>query len=422
MTFVIGDRVLETTTTTGVGTITLAGAVAGYIAFSAIATVNGDTFYYQISGGAEWELGLGTRASSTTFTRTTVFASSNAGALVNFSAGTKEVWMDATAEQLRTTINLNAHSSVINGSLLCSVSANAATFSMRTAAGSVPTTTDPVFLIFQNTSAGSTVIRLAAALSITVANGATLGFSNGMPGRVWLAVLLSGTTPELVVRNCTLQFGLGNGNSVQGFPINGLITTTAQAGAADDSAFVNYSVNARTNVPFFILGYFDWDDTPLATAGAWATAPDKKVMMSPSVPLPGSVLRTIVNATATTASASTATFVSVVAATLNRSSKCNSVEVFAGGGSVLTNTSGGVARVQIRNTTQAYGPSYSDASQASGTNWNFVVPIFIYYLDFPGTVLNNAYDIAIALASGGGAAQYPVDASFAWIRCQELMG
>jgi hypothetical protein len=96
MAFTIGDRVLETTITTGTGTITLAGAVSGYRAFSTIATVNGDLFYYTIAGGTEWEVGIGTRASSTTFTRS-VLSSSNAGALVNFSAGTKEVWMDIPA-------------------------------------------------------------------------------------------------------------------------------------------------------------------------------------------------------------------------------------------------------------------------------------------------------------------------------------
>jgi hypothetical protein len=99
MAFVLGDRVLETTTTTGTGTITLAGAVSGYRAFSVIATANGDTFYYVIAGGTEWEVGTGTRVSSTTFSRS-VISSSNANNLVNFSAGTKEVWMDLPARAL----------------------------------------------------------------------------------------------------------------------------------------------------------------------------------------------------------------------------------------------------------------------------------------------------------------------------------
>ena len=90
MALVLKDRVKETTTTTGTGTITLAGAATGFQSFAAIG--NGNTTYYAISGGSEWEVGIGTyTASGTTLSRTTVLASSNAGALVSFSAGTKDV-------------------------------------------------------------------------------------------------------------------------------------------------------------------------------------------------------------------------------------------------------------------------------------------------------------------------------------------
>jgi hypothetical protein len=90
MALVLADRVKETTTSTGTGTITLAGAATGYQSFSVIG--NGNTTYYTISGGSEWEVGIGTyTASGTTLSRNTVLASSNANALVSFSAGTKEV-------------------------------------------------------------------------------------------------------------------------------------------------------------------------------------------------------------------------------------------------------------------------------------------------------------------------------------------
>lgn len=90
MALVVIDRVQETTTTTGTGTLTLAGAVTGYQSFAAIG--NGNTTYYSIFGTTEWEVGIGTYTSSgTTLSRTTVLASSNAGALVNFSAGVKTV-------------------------------------------------------------------------------------------------------------------------------------------------------------------------------------------------------------------------------------------------------------------------------------------------------------------------------------------
>jgi len=90
MALVLEDRVKETTTTTGTGTITLAGAATGFQSFAAIG--DGNSTYYTISGGSEWEVGIGTyTASGTTLSRDTVLSSSNAGALVSFSAGTKDV-------------------------------------------------------------------------------------------------------------------------------------------------------------------------------------------------------------------------------------------------------------------------------------------------------------------------------------------
>jgi uncharacterized protein with LGFP repeats len=94
MALVLADRVQETTTTTGTGTVTLAGASTGFQSFAVIG--NGNTTYYCIAGQgtSEWEVGVGTYTSSgTTLARTTVLASSNSGSLVNFSAGTKSVFV-----------------------------------------------------------------------------------------------------------------------------------------------------------------------------------------------------------------------------------------------------------------------------------------------------------------------------------------
>ena len=94
MALVLKDRVKETSATTGTGTVTLAGAVADYQAFSVIG--DGNTTYYTIvlTGSDEWEVGLGTyTATGTTLSRDTVLASSNSGSLVNFSAGDKDVFV-----------------------------------------------------------------------------------------------------------------------------------------------------------------------------------------------------------------------------------------------------------------------------------------------------------------------------------------
>lgn len=106
MTLIVSDRVVETSTTTGTGALTLAGAVTGYRRFSAKMSV-GDTGYYTIEGidtsgnpTGEWETGLGTYSSANILTRTTVSDSSNAGAAVNFSAGTKRVFLNLIAAQV----------------------------------------------------------------------------------------------------------------------------------------------------------------------------------------------------------------------------------------------------------------------------------------------------------------------------------
>lgn len=94
MALVLKDRVKETTATTGTGTVTLAGAVSGFQSFAAIG--DGNQTYYVISDAAtgDWEVGIGTyTASGTTLSRTTVLSSSNAGSLVPFAAGTKDVFV-----------------------------------------------------------------------------------------------------------------------------------------------------------------------------------------------------------------------------------------------------------------------------------------------------------------------------------------
>ena len=100
MALILADRVQDTTTTTSTGTITLSGtAPTGYQNFSVIG--NGNTTYYTIAGQgtSEWEVGIGTYTSSgTTLSRDFVFSSSNSGSKVNFSAGTKDVFVTAPSK------------------------------------------------------------------------------------------------------------------------------------------------------------------------------------------------------------------------------------------------------------------------------------------------------------------------------------
>ena len=129
MTLVVKDRVKETTSTTGTGTLTLGGASAGFQSFSVIG--DGNTTYYAIvnSSAGEWEVGVGTyTASGTTLSRDTVFESSNSGSLVNFSAGNKDVFVTYPAEKSVTgSMGYTENDSVITQSSIINTGRNALT-------------------------------------------------------------------------------------------------------------------------------------------------------------------------------------------------------------------------------------------------------------------------------------------------------
>jgi hypothetical protein len=104
------DRVLETASAPGTGTVTLLGASLGYQSFNTALT-SGSTTYYTIAdlGGANWEVGLGTFTSPNQLVRNTVYSSSNGGATVNFSSGTQNVFITYPSLQ---SVNLDASNNV----------------------------------------------------------------------------------------------------------------------------------------------------------------------------------------------------------------------------------------------------------------------------------------------------------------------
>ena len=98
MALVVADRVQETTTTTGTGTYTLAGAKDGFQSFAAVG--NSNTTYYACTDGTDYEVGIGTyTASGTTLARTTIIESSNSDAAVNWGAGEKDIFVTLPASK-----------------------------------------------------------------------------------------------------------------------------------------------------------------------------------------------------------------------------------------------------------------------------------------------------------------------------------
>ena len=104
------DRVLETASAPGTGTVTLLGASLGYQSFNTALT-SGSTTYYTIAdlGGANWEVGVGTFTSPNQLVRNTVLSSSGGGTTVNFSTGTQNVFIAYPSSK---SVNLDASSNV----------------------------------------------------------------------------------------------------------------------------------------------------------------------------------------------------------------------------------------------------------------------------------------------------------------------
>jgi hypothetical protein len=211
MALVVKDRVKETTTTTGAGTITLAGASTGFQSFSVIG--NGNTTYYTIAGqtGTEWEVGIGTyNSSGTTLTRNTVLASSNSGLFVIFSAGTKDVFVTYPADYAA--FATNTVSSFSGGST--GLTPNTATTGAVSLAGTLAvanggtgvTTSTGTGAVVLGTSLTLTTPALGTPSAIVLTNATGLGYA-AMPAGSILQVVYAAKTTSFV--GTSVQTGTG---------------------------------------------------------------------------------------------------------------------------------------------------------------------------------------------------------------------
>lgn len=185
-----------------------------------------------------------------------------------------------------------------NGSLTASVAANALTIALKTAAGANPSTTDPVLVAFRNATIGTgtvTLLAVTSALSIVIPSGATMGQSNAVAARLWVALINNAGTVELAAINTQTTTGI--------HPVNesSLISTTA-LGTGSDNAGVWYSTSARANVAMRLAGYIE---STQATAGTWATTPSVIQTMGPGVRKPGEVVQVAQTATGAVATGTT---------------------------------------------------------------------------------------------------------------------
>ena len=245
MALVLADRVKDTTTTTGTGSVTLSGSPpAGFQSFGA-AIGNGNTTYYTISGGSEWEVGIGTyNSAGPVLNRDTVLSSSNGGSLVNFSAGDKDVFVTYPAER---SVNEDATGNVninITGS---AASATTATNLAAGAAGSVPYQTAANTTAFVATASGVLVGGTTPSFSTTP----TLTGTNftGIPNAALSnnSVTVGTTAISLGATSLTLA-GLTSITLTQD-PVSNLQVATKQYVDTQTSAGIHYHQPVRVESP-----------------------------------------------------------------------------------------------------------------------------------------------------------------------------
>jgi hypothetical protein len=210
MALVLKDRVKETTTTTGTGSFSLAGAVTGYDSFGQIGS--GNTTYYAVylDGGSEWEVGIGTYTSPSTLSRDTILASSASGAKVTFSAGQKTIWCDYPAG---TSVYVSNNGSQTSGQVLKS-----------NGVGTPPTwqTTTNGDVVGPASATDNAVARFDTTTGKLLQNSVvTVGDTGAVSGVTTLSASTSVTTPivqatnsaGLALRNSagTTQISMGGG-------------------------------------------------------------------------------------------------------------------------------------------------------------------------------------------------------------------
>lgn len=227
MPLVVKDRVQETSTTTGTGTYTLAGAVTGYQSFSVIGNAN--KTYYAATDGTNWEVGIGTYTSSgTTLSRDSILESSNAGSAVNWGAGTKNIFVSWPADAA--TLNWATTATAAGTTVLTNQSAYFQYFTGTT----TQTITLPVvstlaegwtFHITNNSTGNLTVNSSGGNLVITVIPGTTAMVT---------CILVTGTTAASWEAGYT-DFSTATGTGAVVLATSPTITTPTLSGTVTGS-------------------------------------------------------------------------------------------------------------------------------------------------------------------------------------------
>ena len=284
MAHIIADLVRETTTTTGTGNVSLAGARSPGRKFNTV-MADADTCHYSIqhTSANEWEIGFGTyETTGDVFIRTSVIASSNSNAAVNFSAGTKNIDLIAPAA-----VVAQEYSGVDNAGNGTITMGNGGDFTLITS-----TTTITAFVFTHDWVGRIACIRFATARQITH-NATSLILPAGglniqaLPGDQMQVESLGGGNFRVN------WYQPVNGNPI-GHGLTSLTSSPSQTNSTTNIDLGSYTIPANS---LFAGSDFSWEGYIYVSRGGTTTASNFVLEML----INGVVIQTITIAITTTA-------------------------------------------------------------------------------------------------------------------------
>jgi hypothetical protein len=279
MALVVYDRVQETTTTSGTGSVTLLGAVAGFQTFAVVGNTN--TTYYAIVDGVQWEVGLGTYSSTgPTLARTTILSNSNADTspiTLSASPNIKQVFVTYPSEK---SVNLDSSGNVTALGIVSSGTWNGSTVGVAYGGTGVTASSGANSVMLRDANQNTRVNNISRNTTSTISAGGTTTLTVSSS---YTQVLTGTSTQTFKLPDATTLTSGGsfqfNNNSTGALYVvdNGsnAIATVAAGGASQIYLLANGTTNGTWDVQSYIPESVEWGTNSLAlgstviTGGTW---------------------------------------------------------------------------------------------------------------------------------------------------------